>query len=106
MDIHQRSQKLRHLDPGMELNLGSSVFFPRARNPNNSDLSGAYDTCMYRDLSGKTNKRKTPIVNVFVLRMWLAKTRRPNADDAITRGGIRGLWNICGEDININLGSN
>ena len=37
-DIHQRYQTLRHLDPDMGLNLGSSGF---PRNQNNHGLSGA-----------------------------------------------------------------
>ena len=56
-DIHQRSQNLRHLDPGMVLELGVVWF---SCDQNNCGSSDAYVTCMYCGLSVKTNRRKTP----------------------------------------------
>ena len=83
-DTHQRSQNLCRLDPGMGLNL---VVFGFSRKWNNCGLPGAYVTCMYCDLSVKTNRHKTPygvrrswthIVNAFALHLffsvWSAKS--------------------------------
>ena len=83
IDIQQRYQNLRHLDPGMGLNMGSSGF---SCNQNKRGSLGAYVTCMYCNLSMKTIKgknapRRAKIVGAFVLPLflpvWSAKTRRP-----------------------------
>ena len=56
IDIHGRSQNLRHLfDSGMGLKLGVFGFSPYQ---NNCDLPGAYVTCIYCFLSEKINLRK------------------------------------------------
>ena len=79
IDIHQRSQNLRHLYFGMGLKL---VVFGFSRNQNNRGSSGAYVTCIYCSPSVKISTRKNAarrakILGTFVLRVWLTKTRRP-----------------------------
>ena len=65
IDIHGRSQNLRHLDSGMGLKLGVFGF---SRNQNNRSLSSSYVTCIYCGLSVKINTRKMPH---DVNRLWV-----------------------------------
>ena len=55
VDIHGRSQNLRHLGSGMGLKLGVFGFFC---NQNNHGSSGAYVTCIYRGPNVKISTRK------------------------------------------------
>ena len=53
------------------------------------------------DMERENYTRWAKIVDAFVLRVWSAKTRSWLHNDAITRGGIRGMGpplNICGEN--------
>ena len=95
-DIDQKYQNLRHLGPGMGLNLGSSVF---SRNQSNCGLSGpgcqvCVLTCIYRGLSVKKNKRKNAAlrVNAFVLRLFCVCGRQKPEDSQYRRSGISGVY--------------
>ena len=79
-DIHQRYQTLRHLDPGMGLNLGvfgrgllvtfvrcvSYLQLLQSEREDNHALKAARHTKMVSAFALR-----------FLLRVWLAKTRRP-----------------------------
>ena len=85
IDIHQRYQNLCHLYSGME-KLGSLGFSHNQNNCGSTGGSGAYVTCIYPGPSVKINTCKTlhgtqrSWAHLFLcvfLRVWSAKTRRP-----------------------------
>ena len=97
-DIHQRHQNLRHLEPCMGLNCGSSGFFC---NQNDCGSSNACVTFMYCGMSVKTSTavQRAKLVNAFVSRKLAfacvvgknPEDPQIEADDTITRGSLVSL---------------
>ena len=88
-DIHQRSQNLRRLDPGMILQGLCYLQVQRSER---------------EDKQKQNTVQRGKIMNMFIMRLffrvWSAQTQRPQIEPhAITQGSIGGLGSlvyICG----------
>ena len=93
-DVHTRSRNLRHLYPNMGFKLEALGFY---RNPNSRGLSCAYVTCMYCDLSMKTNtyngmwRKDCECIYLLVLPAW-AHGWRSHYMGQYRRSGISAVY--------------
>ena len=85
-EIDRRSQNLRHLYPGMELQLGLFAFFPRSNNCNSSEAYMLRSECEDKHVSNAARRAKIVAAFFFFFflrlfpRVWSVKTQIPTTE--------------------------